>query len=97
TKNLRNTYTILSGLSFYFSAYGGGKKCWHNSGHCRKKCNVDEIIKAVCKNHQSCCVPDQGQMSSDKKATTSPASIYGSRGDAMDRIVTVVSATTNWE
>ncbi|ELR62107.1 Beta-defensin 118, partial [Bos mutus] len=37
-------------------AYGGRRRCWNNSGHCKKKCAADEVATAVCKNRQSCCV-----------------------------------------
>lgn len=87
----------ISDLSFYFSAYGGRRKCWNNSGHCRKKCAADEVIKAVCKNHQSCCVPRQRLMVLVKDTITSSPSTYGWEGEAMDRIVPVAPASTYWE
>ncbi|KAJ1076884.1 hypothetical protein K5549_017448, partial [Capra hircus] len=53
------TYILLYFLVSYCwcrKAYGGRKRCWNNSGRCKKKCAADEVIRAVCKNRQSCCV-----------------------------------------
>ncbi|XP_004442572.1 PREDICTED: beta-defensin 118 [Ceratotherium simum simum] len=47
---------VLVSLPQVIPAYGGGKKCWNNQGHCRKNCKADEAVKSACKNHQACCV-----------------------------------------
>uniref|UniRef100_A0A8C3WJ80 Beta-defensin n=1 Tax=Catagonus wagneri TaxID=51154 RepID=A0A8C3WJ80_9CETA len=91
----KSTFVFLMELTSA-PTYGGGKKCWHSTGNCRKNCNAGEVIKAVCTNHQSCCIPRR-RMSTTKDAVTSRTTTYGLRENYTDVIVTVESATTNWK
>ncbi|XDB56623.1 PREDICTED: beta-defensin 118 [Capra hircus] len=89
------TFTVLVFLPQVTPAYGGRKRCWNNSGRCKKKCAADEVIRAVCKNRQSCCVSQLAVFV--KETITSSPSTNGWEEEAMDRIVSVASTSTYLE
>uniref|UniRef100_A0A8B9XM08 Beta-defensin n=2 Tax=Bos TaxID=9903 RepID=A0A8B9XM08_BOSMU len=91
------TFTVLVLLPQVTPAYGGRRRCWNNSGHCKKKCAADEVATAVCKNRQSCCVSRQGLVVFVKETITSSPSTNGWEEEAMDRIVSAASTSTYWE
>nr|DAB41695.1 TPA_exp: beta defensin OBD118 [Ovis aries] len=87
--------TMIYILLYFLVTYGGRKRCWNNSGHCKKKCAADEVIRAVCKNRQSCCVSQLAVFV--KETITSSPFTNGWEEKDMDRIVSVASTSTYLE
>ncbi|KAL2763871.1 beta-defensin 118 precursor, partial [Daubentonia madagascariensis] len=75
--------------------YGGEKKCWSKSGHCRKQCKDGEAKKDKCKNHRICCVPAHKSHWQVPKAPSTPS--YDLTSVIFDVILTIMPTTNHFE
>uniref|UniRef100_A0A8C8YHU2 Beta-defensin n=1 Tax=Prolemur simus TaxID=1328070 RepID=A0A8C8YHU2_PROSS len=86
---------ILALLPQVIPAYGGEKKCWNKSGHCRKQCKDEETMKGKCTNHRVCCVPDSKRPW--QVPETPPTSSYDLTSVPFDVILTLTFTTRHFE
>ncbi|XP_012521178.1 PREDICTED: beta-defensin 118 [Propithecus coquereli] len=86
---------ILALLPQVIPAYGGEKKCWNKSGHCRKQCKDEEAMKEMCTNHRVCCIPDSKRHW--QVPETPPTRSYDLTSVPFGVILTLVSTTHHVE